>query len=991
MLALGALVPPPTAWAQAVLPDGFQETVALSGLEEPTAVRFAVDGRVFVAEKSGIVKLFDDLADQTPSIFADLRTNVFNADDRGLLALALHPGFPGVPYVYVLYTLDAEIGGTPPRWGSAGTTSDSCPTPPGSGTDGCVVGGRLSRLEASGDVASGSEEVLLENWCQQFPSHSIGDLAFGPDGALYVSAGEGASFTIVDYGQRGFPAVNPCGDPPSGVGGPQDPPTAEGGALRAQDLQTEGDPVTYDGALLRVDPLTGNALPDNPLAGGVTLDDDRVIAYGLRNPFRIAARPGTSEIWMGDVGWGRWEEIDRIGDATDAIVENFGWPCYEGNLPQPGYDATNLAVCEALYQTPGSVTSAQHVYRHSDRVVAGDSCEPGSSAISGLAFYAGGTYPDVFDGALVFADYSRGCIWAMLVDGSGDPDAGSISTLASGAAGPVDLQVGPQGDLFYVDIFGGTVRRISYVGGTNDPPLAVIHADTSDGPVPLSVQFDASASSDPNPGDTLTYSWDLDGDEVFGDATSIAPSFTYVAPEKTTVRLRVTDQGGLSTTSAIVITAGNTAPTATIDFPAAGTTWNVGDTITFSGSATDTEQLVLPPSALSWSLILHHCPSNCHRHPVESFRNVAGGSFVTFDHEHPSFLELQLTATDAGGLQDTVSVFLHPNAVALTFESVPAGLTLAFDAESEATPFSRTVIVGSTHSVSAPAPQTLNQISYGFVSWSDGGAGSHLVTAPAVAGTYSASFAAQCDDCDDGNPCTTDVCDPLVACTHPAVDDGTPCSDASICNGDETCQGGTCSSGAPLVCDDGDLCTADACDEQVAGGCVHAYGGVDLDAPTVVLGKLDRPSSTLGVRAEIALASSAGVVDPLGDGLALQLQDRAGALVQRFDLPAGGQDPLTRVGWTVNKAGTRWRYRDPAGAIGGIYSATLQLVDKGRRLRIAVKGHGAYEIARGDEPITLQILASASPLECGQVHFAAPTGARPSCRFNNRGSVLQCR
>jgi hypothetical protein len=135
--------------AAVILPAGFGESTALSGLVGPTAVEFAADGRVFVAEKSGLIKVFHGLADPTPTIFADLRTNVHNYWDRGLLGLALHPAFPAMPYVYVLYTLDAAIGGTPPRWGTVGSTVDDCPTPPGGTQDGCVVAGRLSRLQAS--------------------------------------------------------------------------------------------------------------------------------------------------------------------------------------------------------------------------------------------------------------------------------------------------------------------------------------------------------------------------------------------------------------------------------------------------------------------------------------------------------------------------------------------------------------------------------------------------------------------------------------------------------------------------------------------------------------------------------------------------------------------------------------------------------------------------------------------------------------------------
>ncbi|MGH2475769.1 MAG: PQQ-dependent sugar dehydrogenase, partial [Candidatus Limnocylindrales bacterium] len=241
----------PEPAAAASLPPGFQEEIVFAGLTQPTAVRFSPDGRVFVAEKSGLIKVFDNLTDATPTVFADLRTQVHNFWDRGLLGLALPPSFPTNPWVYVLYTFDAAIGGTAPRWGSVGGTSDGCPTPPGPTADGCVVAGRLSRLQASGNTMTGSEQVLIEGWCQQYPSHSIGSMAFGADGALYVSGGDGASFNFVDYGQDGSP-VNPCGDPPGGVGGSMAPPTAEGGALRSQDVRTPGDPTGLNGAILRV-------------------------------------------------------------------------------------------------------------------------------------------------------------------------------------------------------------------------------------------------------------------------------------------------------------------------------------------------------------------------------------------------------------------------------------------------------------------------------------------------------------------------------------------------------------------------------------------------------------------------------------------------------------------------------------------------------------------------------------------------------------------
>ena len=199
--------------------------------------------------------------------------------------------------------------------------------------------------------------------------------------------------------------------------GVQAPPDAEGGALRSQDLRTTGDPTGLGGTIIRVDPETGEAPPTNPLAGRDDPDARRIIAYGLRNPFRFTIRPGTSEPWIGDVGYGRWEEIDRIPNPVDATVENFGWPCFEGNGRQGGYDAVGLTLCETLYGT-GGVSSPHFTYDHSAKVFSEETCPTGSSSISGLAFNPpGSTLPSAYDGALFFADYSRNCIWVQRRDG----------------------------------------------------------------------------------------------------------------------------------------------------------------------------------------------------------------------------------------------------------------------------------------------------------------------------------------------------------------------------------------------------------------------------------------------------------------------------------------------------------------------------------------------------------------------------------------------
>jgi glucose/arabinose dehydrogenase len=726
----------------ATLPSGFQESIVFSGLQNPTAVRFAPDGRVFVAEKRGVIKVFDSLTDTTPTTFADLNVNVYNFWDRGLLGMTLAPNFPTDPYVYVLYTYDAAIGGTAPRWGTPGVYSDPCPTPPGATADGCVVSGRLSRLQASGNTMTGSEQVLVEDWCQQYPSHSIGTVEFGPDGKLYASGGDGASFNFADWGQDVSP-LNPCGDPPGGVGATLAPPTAEGGALRSQDLRTGGDPVSLDGSIIRVDPATGAAPADNPLVSNPDANAKRIIAYGQRNPFRFTFRPNTSELWAGDVGWNDWEEINRILNPTDGLVENFGWPCYEGAGRQSGYDGANLNICENLYAAgPNAVTSPYFAYHHSSRVVPNETCPTGSSSVAGLEFQfaaSNSNYPAEYNDALFFADYSRDCIWVMPKGADGNPAPGQIRTFVAGAANPVNLEVGPGGDLFYVDFDGGTIRRITYTSTVNQPPTAVVSATPTSGSAPLTVNFTSTGSRDPE-GGALTYAWDLDGDGAYDDGTGATATYTYTTQGSYTARIRVTDSGGLSATDAVTITVGNTPPTATILSPPAGTTWKVGDIINFSGSATDQQEGTLAASALSWALILHHCPSNCHEHTIQTYQGVASGSFIAPDHEYPSYLELRLTAKDSGGLQDTESLQLDPRTVVLTFATTPGGLRLTVNGSQGTATFTRTVIIGSSNSISAITPQTKSKQTYTFSSWSDGGAQTHNIVAPATATTYTARF-----------------------------------------------------------------------------------------------------------------------------------------------------------------------------------------------------------------------------------------------------------
>jgi glucose/arabinose dehydrogenase len=736
-----AQLPPPS------LPPGFEESTAFGDLTQPIAMEFSQDGRVFVAEKSGIIKVFDSMGDVTPTQFADLRTQVHNYWDRGLMSFKLHPDFPAVPYAYVYYVADAPIGGTAPTWGAPDVTSDTCPTPPGGTDDGCVVSGRISKLAVSGNTVT-SEEVLIQDWCQQYPSHAGGGITFGADGYLYFAGGDGAAWHFADYGQDGDP-LNPCGDPPGGAGTLQTVPTAQGGRLRAQDLRTPGDPVGLSGSVIRIDPMTGDPAPGNPLSGHADENARRMIAYGLRNPFRMTVRPGTNDMFIADVGGGWWEEIDRVNADTDP-VKNFGWPCYEGGTKDgavvarklTSWDAMNLDMCENLYRD-GTAAAPYWAYEHNIPLTETDNCDDGGNSISAIEFYpnGSGSFPHEYDGALFFADYSRNCIWVMKKGANGLPDPHDLSMFANLFIWPVDMKVGPNGDLFFVDIGMGSIRRISYTGDNNRAPTARAEASPTFGEAPLEVGFDASGSTDPDEGDTLTYAWDLDGDGEFDDSTEEFPRVTYPAGPHD-VSLRVTDQRGASHDDTVRINSGETPPNVTIDAPTAALNWHVGQSVDFSGSATDEQDGTLPASALSWKLVINHCITvdACHAHPVQDFEGVSSGTFVAPDHGYPSHLVLEVTATDSQGLTASETVRLDPRTVNLTLETEPANLNVSFDEKSGTAPLSQEAIVGATTTISAESPQEIGSNYYGFGAWSDGKGQSHELKVPETDTTYTASF-----------------------------------------------------------------------------------------------------------------------------------------------------------------------------------------------------------------------------------------------------------
>jgi glucose/arabinose dehydrogenase len=411
-----------------------------TGLDLPVAVDFAPDGTMYVAEQSGVVRVVRD-GTVLPQPFIDISADVNSFFEHGLLGMVLHPQFPQVPYVYLLYTHD-----------SPGLTAD-------------VRGARVARLErvvantANPDVAAtgaGSRTVILGRnadaslitdpsptqgskltcWrdgarvedCipQDSYRHQVGGLAFGPDGALYAANGD------VDR--------------------------LPGGPL---------DPANLIGTILRLNPTTGAGLADNPFYNGNPNSNiSKVWSYGLRNPFRFSLDPATGKLFLGDVGQDQWESIQESPAGF-----NHGWPCYEAGRHVYGV-FQNTALCQAEYAD--GPRQPLYDWAHTGA---------GGSAIGG-DWYHGTTYPQAYRGGYFFADYSQGWIkYLQPATGGGyaahdfAADGGTGGT----TSGIVQLTSGPNGDLFWVSINNGAVYRLRFTGTPPPPPPQVLALPFNEG------------------------------------------------------------------------------------------------------------------------------------------------------------------------------------------------------------------------------------------------------------------------------------------------------------------------------------------------------------------------------------------------------------------------------------------------------------------------------------------------------------------------------
>ena len=651
----------------ATLSAGFEERTVASGLTAPTAVDWAPDGRMFVAEKAGRVRVVTAAGTLLSTPLLDISDHVHPSGDRGLLGIAVDSSFSSNRYLYLLYTYD---------------TSSSHPTGPKTS--------RLTRVTVNSNNTASGETVLVgsvgaapcpapSNTSDCIPSdggsHSIGTVRSAPDGTIWAGSGDGADYGGVD--ER---------------------------ALRAHDEQS------FAGKLIHVD-RNGRGLSGHPFCPSetdLTKVCTKVWAKGFRNPFRFTLRPSGLPA-VGDVGWGSAEEVNLAQAGR-----NYGWPCYEGRSRVGGY--SGFDTCTALYSEEGTtagVTFPDYFYSHSGS----------GAAVVGGPTYTSGPYPDEFDGDLLFGDYVRGWIKRLEFDGSGRP-AGT-KDFATDWYG-VDLQL-RSGELYYTD-FGdgsrgqGSVRRISYVPN-NKTPIAVAEATPTFGSPPLSVKFKGSGSSDPE-GGTLKYEWDFrDGTSK---STSKDPTHSYTKTGEFDARLKVTDPAGASATATVHISVGNTPPVPAVAAPAEGSKYRAGVPLQLTGSGTDKEDGTLSDARLSWHVVLVHAD---HAHDFITLAGKSATFTPATDHDADSYYLVTLTATDSKGLETSKTVTIVPETVNLTISSTPAGAPVSYAGYPLiAAPHRARTAIGLATTVSAAPRFSAGGREYVFEGWSDGGAIAHDVT-----------------------------------------------------------------------------------------------------------------------------------------------------------------------------------------------------------------------------------------------------------------------
>ncbi len=691
----GSLLLPATS-SRAAVPSGFTDTLFVT-VASPTDVAFTPDGRMLVTSQGGAFRVYDGagalLGTQTfPS------SQICSNSERGLLGVAVDPSHAINRHVYLFYT-KRKPGG------DCGTASPITSLTPVN---------RVSRftLPATNVLDLASEVVLIDEMPSPAGNHNAGDLAFGRDGYLYASIGDGGC----DY--------------------------AGGGCAGSNDASRDENVLT--GKILRVavNPDGTTSIPaTNPFRGAdsercastgrtVTAGKTRcqeTFAWGLRNPFRFAMDPNAAgtRFFVNDVGQGSREEID-LGQAG----ADYGWNCKEGSLV--------TGACASI--PPGVVDPIFDYGRGAVPGTTASSC----SSITGGAFVPNGIWPVAYDGTYLFADFV--CGWIFRLSSSAPYGAADFATSLGGSSA-TSLTFGPLGTtqaLYYTTYAaGGQVRRIAYALPGNNPPVAVASGSPLTGAVPLTVTFSAVGSSDPDPGDTLTYFWTFGDGAPEQSTTSLTLQHTYSVVGTYTATLRVRDDKlAFSPPATLLVQPGNTPPVAGIQSPAPGATFAVGQAVTLTGTGTDAQDGALPASRLSWTVLLHH---DTHVHP---FLGPVAGNGVVFAGPAPedlsaaanSYLEVQLTATDFSGATHTVTRDLLPKKVDVTFATAPPGLGLSVNGFSLTGPQTVTSWQGWVLRATAPSWQLVGTTGYVFSSWSSGSANPLVVASPRSATTFTAAY-----------------------------------------------------------------------------------------------------------------------------------------------------------------------------------------------------------------------------------------------------------
>ena len=401
----------------------------VSGLSTPISMVSAYDGtgRMFVIEQGGRIRIWTG-TQLLPTPFLDISGLITGGPgtEQGLLGLAFHPDYETNGFFYVNYT----CRGTAPACSGGGF---------GAG-DAVIARYHVSADPNVADPASAAVMITIDD---PFSNHNGGNLAFGPDGFLYIGLGDGGSGgDQCDYAQNLLWDFTP--------------PNPGGGCI----LTTRANRRTFWGKMLRIDVNQNLGVPPfygipstNPYTAANDPADtipDEIWAYGLRNPWRYSFDRSTGDLYVGDVGQDSREEITML-PAPLATARNFGWDVLEGFRCHEDVPAGS---CNT-FLNGGSLTPVLDYPR-------GD----GSTVIGGYV-YRGRPRSLALTGHYVFGDLGSGHIWHTARQATTPwPKA----LLFDSGAGPTSFGEDERGALFLVGMFNGHLYQIQPYSFADVPP-----------------------------------------------------------------------------------------------------------------------------------------------------------------------------------------------------------------------------------------------------------------------------------------------------------------------------------------------------------------------------------------------------------------------------------------------------------------------------------------------------------------------------------------